>query len=1066
MQSVSLRDYCDQARSSIEAGEPYPAIRITRHILRHYPRHLEAYRLLGQALLLADNHQEAARQFRRVLSADPEDVSSRLGLAAIYQAAGDLDKAFQQLQRALDVAPDDSRLRTRLDQLVQLYPADDRPQIPNITRAALGRIHARAGLYDNAAQEFKAVLASSPNRADVQTALAEVLWRADQPLEAAEICHSLLEKLPYAIKANLILGALWSNKDQPDQAEPYLNVARELDPDNLFAQSFLGEASPLPPQVTTIQALGEPEEETRFEPPPTSPAQPVPVSQQPELATDWMSEPQEEESTPMSDEERADEEFELPDWLEGVGDDLLEDKDDQPAAFPSFEQEPGTEEETPAWLRELIARAEDSDASEEPTPAEPGEVPDWLQELRPEVAEELPSDSEVPDWLAATPQAQPPSEPEPAPVAAEPEPFEVPQPSPPESFDQELDLDFVEEAPQLEAATSTIEEWLYELPDLEETRPLAEKPPVEKTGLPAAPVPETPAMEETGLPDWLREIQAGGDLAEPEAEPAPEEAGQPSVIEPLHDVVEESDIPDWLREMTAGEPVPAEDIEPVAEPAPEAEIDQAGLPDWLRDFEEPAAPQLEFEATPPEPDLAPQPSATAEEGRALWEQILAEEGLDLEAFEEAPPPEAAGMTAEEWLRSTAELEGAPPHVEKPVPPAEAPALEELPAPPPSAAEAEPVEELPEWLGEYREPATVEEPPAWLAAEVEPEEEAPMVEIDEAGLPDWLREPAAESTEAPEPEAAPPAETPEWLAELETPDMFLAEPDLEEPIELETGEMPEWLGEIMAGEPAISEEWAPEPVQAETSEEQIPDWLREFREKQAGVTAEPTEAMAEVEAPLEVEEEEVLAEPAELPDWLLHLREGVPEAEPLPPYEEAGPAGYEEITLEPMAEAETVAEPYEPEAIQFEPEEITVAEEGPPELEWVEEEEEEVAAEVEEVLEPPQAEIAPEPEVPVPAQFVTRKLEALRAEELPKDPAARLAMARAAFNAGDWSDALMIYETLVNSSEMLDRVIDNLEVGVRRYPDDPAGYQLLGDACMKEGRLHAALEAYRKALSRL
>jgi cytochrome c-type biogenesis protein CcmH/NrfG len=46
------------------------------------------------------------------------------------------------------------------------------------------------------------------------------------------------------------------------------------------------------------------------------------------------------------------------------------------------------------------------------------------------------------------------------------------------------------------------------------------------------------------------------------------------------------------------------------------------------------------------------------------------------------------------------------------------------------------------------------------------------------------------------------------------------------------------------------------------------------------------------------------------------------------------------------------------------------------------------------------------------------------------------------------------------------VIDNLEVAVRRHPDDPAGYQLLGDACMKDGRLHAALEAYRVALSKL
>ena len=58
---------------------------------------------------------------------------------------------------------------------------------------------------------------------------------------------------------------------------------------------------------------------------------------------------------------------------------------------------------------------------------------------------------------------------------------------------------------------------------------------------------------------------------------------------------------------------------------------------------------------------------------------------------------------------------------------------------------------------------------------------------------------------------------------------------EEPIELETGEMPEWLGEVLAGEPPLSEEWAESevaaPADAEVLEEQIPDWLRDFRERE-------------------------------------------------------------------------------------------------------------------------------------------------------------------------------------------------------------------------------------------
>ncbi len=510
---------------------------------------------------------------------------------------------------------------------------------------------------------------------------------------------------------------------------------------------------------------------------------------------------------------------------------------------------------------------------------------------------------------------------------------------------------------------------------------------------------------------------------------------EPSLLEPLSDVVEESDVPDWLREVAAGEPLPTEEAEPVIEPpqpAPEVEVEgETGLPAWLHDLEEPMAEEEGEEAEPVAPELADQPTATADEGRALWEQILAEEGVDLASVEEAPPPEATGMTAEEWLRSTADLEEAPEAPEVPEPAAEEPFL---------AEEGEPAEEVPDWMRELQEPETEIEEPAEAVMEEEPDE-AVEVEVDEAGLPDWLREPTAEAAEFVEPEARPPAETPEWLTELESEDVLLAESDFEEPIELETGEMPEWLGEVMAGEPPLAEEWAAEPAEAEAQEEQIPDWLREFREREAEAEPEPTLEAEAFEALVGAEEEAGYAEPSELPDWLLHLREGVLEAEAPPLPEEPPVAEPEVVEEEVVPAAEAIPTPEE--TVEVPEAEIpSVA----PELEPVE---------------------FPEPaEAPVPELLVTRKLEVPRVEDLPKDPAARLSLARAAFNAGDWADALTIYETLVSSSEMLDSVIDNLEVGVRRFPDDPAGYQLLGDACMKDGRLHAALEAYRTALSKL
>jgi len=1177
MQQVSLRDYCEDASSFIQSGEPQKAIQITRHILRHYPRHVESYRLLGQALLALGIYHEAARQFRRVLSADPEDVSSRVGLAEVHQSNGNLDRATWHMQRAVDLSPGVSDLRVRLGQLNDARRGDGAPEATQITRAALGRIHLRSGLHDKAVQEFKAVLESDPGRVDVQTALAQVLWQAGDHLQAAEVCRRILTKLPNALKANLMIGALWLENQQPNEAEPYLELARELDPENLIAASFFGETSPLPSLGVNIEPLSEDEiQSVPFGPPPTSSQKDVPAFEEQELAIDWMSDSYEEESKPMSDEERPDEEFELPDWLKGVGDDLLDESDDQPAASSPPESDSEEGDETPNWLRDLVSHADDADTAEESVPAEPGDVPDWLQELRPEVPEETVPDSDSPDWLASTAADQPPDEVEPIPGAPEMElpelepmePESITEPMPGEAEDHQVsweqmlaeegvDLGAVEEAPPPEAAGMTAEEWLRSTADLDETpaaaeEPVAEEPLAEEPEAPVTPVAEA---EDTGIPDWLQEFR---DEETPPEEhdvvPTVEEA-EAYILEPLGDVVEESDVPTWLREISAGEPTPTEETEPVAEspqPAPEVEIEDADLPDWLRDSEEPSAEEEAVQAEPVAPQVAAEPTATADEGQALWEEILAEEGVDLEPAEEEVPG-AAGepeLAAEEPLGEDLEVPAAPaaetgldwlddierPVEEEPLPPpqpevepeAEAePEVEPVYQPPDTpdwlsrvaagepfspeegepSAEAEPAEEVPDWMRELQEPeveieepteerieepveAMVEEEPVEALMDEELLDEAVEAEVDEAGLPDWLREPTAEADEFVESEAAPPAETPEWLVELESEDMLLAESDLEEPIELEAGEMPEWLGDVMAGEPPLADEWAAESAEA-GEEEQIPDWLREFRGRAEEPEPEP-EPPSEVEAfeaPVETEEEAEYAEPSELPDWLLHLREGVSE--------EKAPALPEEPALPEVEVPVEAPEPevIEPEAVGPPPlEEPVAAEEAPAEPAAVEEEAVPTAEEMltpEEAIEVPEAEIpsvapepelepveAPAPEEPVeaptpelvevaePEVVVTRKLEAPSIEDLPEDPGARLALARAALDTGDWVDALAIYETLVSSSDMLDSVIDNLEAGVSRFPDDPAGYQLLGDACMKDGRLHAALEAYRVALSKI
>jgi tetratricopeptide (TPR) repeat protein len=1113
MEQVSLRDYCRQASSLIAAGESGRAIRIIRHILRRYPRHVESYRLLGQALLLSASYDEAATQFRRVLSADPEDAAARVGLAKAYEARGDLDKALWQIHRAAEILPGDPELRSEYARLVRVRRDDALSEQLETTRAALGRIHARRGIYPKAIQELRAVLEQDPDQPDVQASLAEVLWRAGRHEEAADVCHTLLEKLPNALKPNLIVGAWCDKSGRQEAAQPHFSLAQELDPENLVAEALLGDPSLLRARTVPIEPLPEEEPESISPPPPAQPA------------VEPRSETYEEKAASMSDVERPDEEFELPDWLQGVGDDLLE-EEKQPGTPPvSSTQETVEDDETPTWLRSLLARSEAAEAPAETLPAEAGDMPDWMRELRPEVSGQAPTQTEPSDWEeAAVPDFADRAETEEAAYLKAGEEETSVEDEGRELWERILseegiDLGLVEEAPPPEAAGMTPEEWLRSTADLDQPRsrrePEAEAPTAEE---PEAPAPEV-EVEEDELPDWLKEFQQSEPEAEAEEGTMPAisemEEDRAAVAEPTGKTAEDSDIPDWLREMMTDETTPAGEAETGTFPA--VPVEETGLPDWLRDSEAAAAEPAPMEEEAALPEAAAGPAATADEGRELWERILAEEGIDLGLVEEAPPPEAAGMTPEEWLRSTADLDQPRSRRE---PEAEAPTAEEPEAPAPEAEElALPAwpedfeevpgeetmpsadveveveefpdwlretpdfgraevevehDELPDWLGQVAagEPISDEEAPApaelaaelpnWLRelqepakteAAVQPGDETaaekePALEAEAEELADWLREPAAAEGELEESEAGLPPEMPEWLSELEAGEVLLGEEDLGEALELEPGQMPEWLGEIMAGEPSFAESWPPEVAQAEAEEERIPDWLRDFRQTEE----------AEIETTAAVEEQgRVEAPQPELPDWLARLREGVPEAEP--EVEEFPPAEEEIELLEEEAAPETTEPEWLVDLVGAEDELAELEEEALPMA---------AVAPAEEEIEPaPEVEAAP---LPVAAEereaLSTRELEELRPGKLPKDPAARLSLARDALNAGDWSEALAIYGTLVNASELLDSVIENLQVGLRRHPDDAAGYTLLGDACMKDGRLHDALKAYRTALSKL
>jgi tetratricopeptide (TPR) repeat protein len=806
MEEISLQEYRKQIEDMVDQGRYSEAVAHGKWILQQFPRYVDAYRLLGKAMLEARQNDHASDMFLRVLSADPEDMLSWVAMSEIADRGGDLDGAVWYLERAFELATDNDLVG---EELRSLYGRRDgaEPERVELTRGALARLYLRGDLLSRAIGELTALVAVHPERVDYEIALAEALWRDDQRLEASKACQRVLERLPYCLKANLLLGEIWVNSGR-EEGNIYLRRAEALDPENKSARDLLGNASPLAVREVGIAPLQH---------------KPSRAQERP----DWMSEV-EAASTggpPLTDGEATlvdiaaalEAQIEIPSWLEEI--DVEED-----TATPELPdlnislrgsavggQPAAPVEEAPAWLAGVVDDTEVQESSERTATADAGLVAE----------EEEKVGEDIPDWLAGLGLGGEAADEEQPPGTAEED--DLP------GFLSGLSAESgaQEASSEAEVSGEGAADWLAEL------------------GAQATDVgqgAETGASAPDEMPEWMQSLAPPETAAEapPAAEPA---VGMPAEL-PVETPAEASaepvpaDIPDWLQGLAPADAVipveaevPAVTEEPAAAPV-EASVETpiaaeaAGTPDWL-----------EGEGMP-----------SGEEALAWLEQIAAGKEEELQAQVEA---EIEARTAEIMGRPRVEEPQAA-VVEEPAPAAEAPPAAEpavgmpaeLPVETPAEASAEPVPaDIPDWLQglapadavipvEAEVPAVTEEP---AAAPVEASVETPIA-AEAAGTPDWLEGEGMPSGE----------EALAWLEQIAAGKEEELQAQVEAEIEARTAEI--------MGRPRVEE------PQAAVVEEPAPA-------AEAPPAAEPaTEMPAElpVETPAEALAEPV---PADIPDWM-------------------------------------------------------------------------------------------------------------------------------------------------------------------------------------------------------
>ncbi|MCS6909032.1 MAG: tetratricopeptide repeat protein [Anaerolineales bacterium] len=758
MADIALRTYLRQIDQHIEQKQFDEAISHCKHILTHYPKNIETYRLLGKALLEKGRHGDAADIFQRVLSAVPDDFVSHVGMAIVREDESNLEAALWHMERAFESNPSNVAVQ---EELRRLYGRRDGvvPPRARLTRGGLARLYARGDLFTQAEVELRAALAEDPERLDLRALLARVLAENGRRAEAAEVAAAVLQKLPYNQEANRLLASLLIAQNRADEARPYQQRLQALDPYERFTDDPL--AAPVRDDAVRVPLL-------------------------------------------VYDPDRS--AAAAPDWAESLGADLE-------AATPAVSAD------EPEWLRlgtDLLAGqtgaltlgtgALTDDLAEALTTElpEPGEVPDWMRDVEPISA---PVTAELPDWMKATTG-----------VIASPSYETEEQPKDPTKptgwLTQEPAVTALGKPMTTSLAEGEIPDWLKDIAPPPPSKPV-EPSLTEMLGdwRPTAPIAgEGPtARLADDLPDWLK--TGGLDVSAPLHSAEGELTRRLGPDEPTQ-MLDEDELPAWLRNIPpATSATPAADMPDWLEPAAPTDLDE--LPPWLATVGGTAAggtaaaasdaealPLPEWlQAVPPEKSAAPPEEPEPPPATAAAEAPVSPPAVELPDFLQPASPEAIARAnapvdwdssptplgeeeaaievgeVPDWVKAMAPVDSAPPAVsDADLPPI---ALEEVPdwlRTPPEATQpsAEPAGEAAPPAAEETSAPPALEVPAWAEPAPPGASETIVGWLRSKDVPDWLRKMRAQARA--EEQTAEPAPIEQPAASLE---QLPAEPTLPE-----------------------------------------------------------------------------------------------------------------------------------------------------------------------------------------------------------------------------------------------------------------------------------------------
>ena len=178
-------------------------------IVQTEPKDVDAWLTLGRLYKAASNSVESEKAYNKALTLDPSSEDALTGLAIVYSDLGDTAKAIEKLKQLTDRNPNPRTLM------------------------ALGSSYEQMRDYRTAAQVYRRALELQPDNSRVKRALAQDLLFSEEYDESLKLFEQLAAEDPRDAGLQLRIAENWRGKRDFAKARTALEKAKQLDGNSL-----------------------------------------------------------------------------------------------------------------------------------------------------------------------------------------------------------------------------------------------------------------------------------------------------------------------------------------------------------------------------------------------------------------------------------------------------------------------------------------------------------------------------------------------------------------------------------------------------------------------------------------------------------------------------------------------------------------------------------------------------------------------------------------------------------------------------------------------------------------